>query len=172
MDGQSGYHFAAVNQRRTEAQKFIAQNRAATFNYVISERYEAGIVLRGSEVKSLRDGRVDLTEAYASIERGEVWLRQMHVAAFFAARAFPHAERGVRKLLLHGTEIRHLERCVLREGFTLLPLNLYFRDGRVKVTLGLARGRKAHDKRAAIAARTEAREALELLRAHRQRSSG
>jgi SsrA-binding protein len=96
--------------RRAEAQKFIAQNRAATFNYVISERYEAGIVLRGSEVKSLRDGRASLAEAYASSERGEVWLRQMHVAAFFAARAFPHTERGARKLLLHAKEISHLER--------------------------------------------------------------
>ena len=151
--------------------RFIAQNRAATFHYAISEQYEAGIVLRGSEVKSLRDGRADLTEAYAAIERGEVWLRQLHIASFFAARAFPHTERGARKLLLHAKEIRHLERCVCREGYTLLPLNLYFKEGRVKVTLGVARGKKAHDKRAAIAARTETREALELVRAHRQRFS-
>ena len=107
-----------MHDRRKDAQKLIAQNRAATFHFVISERYEAGIVLRGSEVKSLCDGRVDITDAYASIDRGEVWLRQMHIASFFAARAFPH------------------------------------------------------DKRAAIAARTETREALELVRAHRQRSSG
>jgi SsrA-binding protein len=150
-------------------QKFIAQNRAATFHYVISERYEAGIVLRGSEVKSLRDGGAHLTEAYASVENGEVWLRQLHIASFFAARAFPHAERGARKLLLHAKEIRHLERAVLREGYTLVPLNLYFKEGRVKVTLGLARGKKAHDKRAAIAARTETREALEAIRARRGR---
>jgi SsrA-binding protein len=161
-----------VTGQRQEAQKFLAQNRAATFNYVISERYEAGIVLRGSEVKSLRDGRTDLSDAYASVERGEVWLRQMHIASFFAARAFPHAERGIRKLLLHKKEISHLERCVLREGYTLLPLNLYLKDGRIKVTLGVARGKKAHDKRATIAARTETREALEIVRAHRQRSSG
>jgi SsrA-binding protein len=160
-----------VSDRRKHAQQLIAQNRAATFHFTISERYEAGIVLRGSEVKSLREGRVDISEAYASVERGEVWLRQMHIPAFFAARAFPHAERGVRKLLLHAKEIRHLERAVLREGYTLLPLDLHFKDGRVKVTLGLARGKKAHDKRAAIAARTEAREALELVRAHRKRSS-
>ncbi len=158
--------------RRKDAQKFIAQNRAASFHYDISERYEAGIVLRGSEVKSLRDGRVDLSEAYAACERGEVWLKQMNIAAFFAARAFPHAERGVRKLLLHAKEIRHLERAVLREGYTLLPLNLYFKEGRVKVTLGVARGKKAHDKRAAIAERTEAREALELVRAHQRRNAG
>jgi SsrA-binding protein len=155
--------------RRQDAQKLIAQNRAATFHYFVSERYEAGIVLRGSEVKSLRDGRVDLSDAYASIERGEVWLRQLHIASFFAARAFPHAERGVRKLLLHAKEICHLERCVEREGYTLIPLDLHFKDGRVKVTLGVARGKKIHDKRAAIIERTETREALELVRAHRQR---
>ena len=162
-----------MNGRRTDARKLIAQNRAATFHYAISERYEAGIVLRGSEVKSLRDGRVDISEAYASVERGEVWLRQMNIAAFFAARAFPHAERGVRKLLLHAKEIRSLERAVLREGYTLLPLDLYFNeDGRVKVTLAVARGKKEHDKRAAIAERTETREALELVRAHRLRTTG
>ena len=153
--------------RRKDAQRFIAQNRAATFHYVISERYEAGIVLRGSEVKSLREGRAHLTEAYASVEGGEVWLRQMHIASFAAARAFPHAERGARKLLLHAKEIRHLERAVLREGYTLVPLNLYFKDGRVKVTLGLGRGTKAHDKRAILAEKTATREALETVRARR-----
>lgn len=153
--------------RRKDEQKFIAQNRAATFHYVISERYEAGIVLRGSEVKSLRDGRAHLTDAYASIDNGEVWLRQMHIASFFAARAFPHTEKGARKLLLHAKEIRHLERAVLREGYTLIPLNLYFKEGRVKVTLGLGRGKKSHDKRAILAAKTEEREADEAVRARR-----
>lgn len=156
-----------MTDRRKDAQSYIAQNRAATFHYVIAERFEAGIVLRGSEVKSLREGHVQITEAYAAIENGEVWLRQMHIASFFAARAFPHAERGERKLLLHAREIRHLERAVLREGYTLVPLNLYFKGGRVKVTLGLARGRKDYDKRALIAARTETREALEMIRARR-----
>jgi SsrA-binding protein len=118
-------------------------------------------------VKSLRDGRAHLTEAYASVENGEVWLRQMHIAAFAAARAFPHVERGARKLLLHAKEIRHLERAVLREGYTLIPLDLHWKDGRVKVTLGLGRGKKAHDKRAVLAAKTEEREALEAVRARR-----
>jgi SsrA-binding protein len=157
-----------VGGRRKEAHKFIAQNRAATFHYEISERYEAGIVLRGSEVKSLREGRASLMDAYASVDNGEVWLRQMHIASFFAARAFPHVERGARKLLLHAKEIRHLERAVLREGYTLIPLELYFKEGRVKVTLGLGRGKKAHDKRRAIAERTETREALEAIRARRR----
>ncbi|HVH42191.1 MAG TPA: SsrA-binding protein SmpB [Labilithrix sp.] len=152
---------------RKDAQKFIAQNRAATFHYDISERYEAGLVLRGSEVKALREGRAHLTEAYAAVENGEVWLRQMHIGAFFAARAFPHAEKGARKLLLHAKEIRHLERAVAREGYTLVPLNLYFKEGWVKVTLGLGRGKKDHDKRAALAEKTEAREAADAVRARR-----
>lgn len=144
--------------RRQEAQKYVVQNRAASFHYDISEKYEAGIVLKGSEVKSIRDGGVGLSEAFAQIERGEVWLRQMHIASFFAARAFPHAERGARKLLLNKKEIVHLERAVMREGYTLVPLNLYFKDGRVKVTLGLGRGKKAYDKRRAIAERDAALE--------------
>ena len=156
-----------MSSKRKEAQKFIAQNRAATFHYVISERYEAGIVLRGSEVKSLRDGRASLVDAYASVDNGEVWLRQMHIASFFAARAFPHAERGARKLLLNAKEIRQLERAVLREGYTLVPLALYFKDGWVKVTLGVGRGKKAHDKRAILAEKTETREAVEAMRARR-----
>jgi SsrA-binding protein len=153
-----------VTDSRKDARKFIAQNRAATFHYVISERYEAGIVLRGSEVRSLRNGHAHLTEAYAAIENGEVWLRQMHIALFSAARAFPHAERGARKLLLHAKEIRHLARAVLREGYTLVPLDLYFKDGRVKVTLGLGRGKKTHDKRVALAARAERRETIDTIR--------
>ena len=153
--------------RAQDAQQIIAQNRAATFHYAISERFEAGIVLRGSEVKSLREGGVQLKEAYATVENGEVWLRQLHIASFFAARAFPHVEKGVRKLLLHAKEIRHLERAVEREGYALVPLDLHFRGGRVKVTLGLGRGRKAHDKRAVLREKTEEREALEEVRARR-----
>jgi len=153
--------------RRKGAQKYIAQNRAASFHYEISDEYEAGIVLRGSEVKSLREGRVDISEAYAVIERGEVWLRQMYIASFFAARAFPHAERGVRKLLLHAREIRQIDRAVSREGNTLVPLDLHFKDGRVKVTLGLGRGKKAHDKRATLVEKTAVREALEAVRTRR-----
>lgn len=145
--------------KRKEAERFIAQNRAATFHYAISDKYEAGIVLRGSEVKALREGRVQLTEAYATVDQGEVWLRQMHIASFFAARAFPHAEKGARKLLLHAKEIRHLERAVLREGYTLIPLNLYFKEGWVKVTLGLGRGKKKHDKRRILVEKAEALDA-------------
>jgi SsrA-binding protein len=154
--------------RDATATKMIAQNRAAAFHYEISERYEAGIVLRGSEVKSLREGRAHLTDAYASVERGEVWLKQMHIAPFFAARAFPHAERGARKLLLHAREIRKIDRAVSREGYTLIPLSLYFRGGFVKVALGIGRGRKAHDKRAVLVEREARRDALEEIAARRK----
>ncbi len=156
---------------RKDMQRFIAQNRAASFHYDVSERYEAGIVLRGSEVKSLREGHANLTEAYAVVEGGELWLRQLHIASLPAARAFPHAEKGARKLLLHAKEIRHLERAVSREGYTLVPLNLYFKDGWVKLTLGLGRGKKAHDKRAALAEKTANREALEAIRKRRDASA-
>ncbi len=155
---------------RNERDRLIAHNRAATFHYVISARYEAGIVLKGSEVKSLRDGRVQLTLSYAAVERGEVWLKQLHIASFFAARAFPHAERGARKLLLHAKEIRELARATDHTGATLVPLRIYLKGGRVKVEIGVGRGKKDYDKRAALAAATEEREALEMIRAMRDRS--
>ncbi|AKU93755.1 tmRNA-binding protein SmpB [Labilithrix luteola] len=154
--------------RRLEAQKYIAQNRAAKFHYDVTARYEAGIVLRGSEVKALREGRVDISEAYASVERGEVWVRQMSIASYPAARAFPHAERGTRKLLLRAREIREIERAVLRERYTLIPLDLYFKDGWVKVTLGVARGKKAYDKRRAVIEREAERETAAINRAYRE----
>ena len=161
---------AARTRTKDEANRVIASNRAATFHYAISARYEAGIVLKGSEVKSLREGRVQLTEAYAAVERGEIWLKQLHIASFFAARAFPHVERGARKLLLHAKEIRELARATSHTGATLVALRLYFKDGRVKVELGVGRGKKEHDKRAALAAATEEREALEMIRAIRDRA--
>jgi SsrA-binding protein len=154
---------------RHDARRLIAQNRAATFHYEISGHYEAGIVLRGSEVKSLREGRAQLVDAYATIDNGEVWLRQLHIASYFAARAFPHVERAPRKLLLHAKEILELERAVAREGRTLVPLALYFKAGRVKVALGVGRGKKTHDKRAALAAKVVAREAFEAARARLKR---
>ena len=145
----------------------IASNRAARFHYEIFEQYEAGLVLRGSEVKSLREGKANLSEAYGAIERGEAWLRQLHIAAYPAARAFPHAERGVRKLLLHQREIEAIERAVHREGFAFVPLALYIVRGLIKATMAIARGKKAHDKRAALLEKTVEREALIAVRRRR-----
>ncbi|MDI1476244.1 SsrA-binding protein SmpB [Polyangium sp. y55x31] len=160
-----------MTERKRSDEHVIARNRAATFHYELSDQYEAGIVLRGSEVKSLREGRVHLIDAFAVVERGEVWLKNLHIASFFHARAFPHDERSARKLLLHAREIQQIERVIMREGYTLVPLDLHFRNGHVKVALGVGRGKKVHDKRAAIAERTEEREALQELRA-RQRRGG
>jgi len=158
-----------MSRRQQGDPNVITKNRAATFHYEISDQYEAGIVLRGSEVKSLREGRVHLTDAFATVERGEVWLRHLHIAPFFQARAFPHQERSPRKLLLHAREIQEIERAILREGYTLIPLDLHFSNGRVKVKLGVGRGKKAHDKRATIDERTEEREALQELRERQRR---
>lgn len=140
-------------------QKVIVQNRRATFDYAIDDRFECGLVLVGSEVKSMRAGKVELVDAYASVENGELWLKQMYIAPFEKAVAFPHDPRRARKVLAKASEIGRIDRAVSRDGMTLIPVRLYFRRGRVKVELGLARGKKTHDKRADIKAKTADREA-------------
>ncbi|MDF2691651.1 MAG: tmRNA-binding protein SmpB [Labilithrix sp.] len=151
-------------------QKIIVHNRRASFDYAIDERFEGGLVLVGSEVKSMRAGKVELVDAYATVERDELWLKQMYVAPFEMAKAFPHDPRRARKVLVKASEIARIDRAVSREGMTLIPLRLYFRRGRVKVELGLAKGKKTHDKRADIAAKTAEREAKAAMgRARKER---
>ena len=151
-------------------EKVIVTNRRATFDYAIDERFEGGLVLVGSEVKSMRAGKVELVDAYAAVEGGELWLKQMYVAPFEQAKAFPHEPRRARKVLVHASEIARIDRAVAREGMTLVPLRLYFRGGRVKVELGLAKGKKTHDKRADIARKTADREARAAMgRARKER---
>jgi SsrA-binding protein len=140
-------------------EKVVVTNRRATFDYAVEEKIEGGLVLVGSEVKSMRAGKVELVDAYATVERGELWLKQMYIAPFEQASAFPHDPRRSRKVLVHASEIAKIDRALSREGYTLVPLRLYFRRGRVKVELGLAKGRKTHDKRAEIARKTADREA-------------
>jgi SsrA-binding protein len=140
-------------------QKVIVQNRRATFDYAIEERFEGGLVLVGSEVKSMRAGKVELVDAFAAVDNGELWLKQMYVAPFEQATAFPHDPRRPRKVLVHQSEIARIERAVAREGMTLVPIRLYFKRGRVKVELGLAKGKKTIDKRAEIKAKTAEKEA-------------
>lgn len=140
-------------------EKIIVHNRRATFDYAIDERFEGGLVLVGSEVKSMRAGKVELVDAYATVEGGELWLKQMYIAPFEQASAFPHDPRRSRKVLVNASEISRIDRAVAREGMTLIPLRLYFKRGRVKVELGLAKGKKTHDKRADIKAKTADREA-------------
>jgi SsrA-binding protein len=149
----------ADTRDKPDGEKLIVKNRRAFFDYAVGDRYEGGLVLVGSEVKSMRAGKVDLMDAYASEESGEVWLKQMYVAPFEQASAFPHEPRRPRKVLLHDREIAQLHDASARGGFTIVPLRLYFKHGRVKVELGIAKGKKHYDKRADMAKHTADREA-------------
>jgi SsrA-binding protein len=142
----------------------IVKNRRAFFDYHIEDRYEAGVCLVGSEVKSMRDGKVDVTDAYVSVEKGEAWLKQMFVGPLAHARAFPHEPRRYRKLLLNTREIEAIHEALARGGYTAVPLSLYFKDGRVKVEVGVGKGKKHFDKRADIAKRDADREARQATR--------
>ncbi|HZU81635.1 MAG TPA: SsrA-binding protein SmpB [Polyangiaceae bacterium] len=144
---------------KDEREPLIVKNRRAFFDYDIDQRYEAGLALAGSEVKSMRAGKVDVSDAYVSVEGGEAWLKQMFVAPFEQASAFPHEPRRARKLLLHAREIDEIHRSLARGGHTAVPLRLYFKGGRVKVEVGVGRGKKTYDKRADIAKRDAEREA-------------
>ena len=140
--------------------KLIASNRAARHNYSIDDTFEAGIVLLGSEVKSMRESQVQLADAFARIRNGEVWLEGVHVAPYTFAIGFgAHDPDRSRKLLLHRDEIRRLKAKVDQDRVSLVPLSLYFRDGKVKVELGVGKGRAKADKRQAIAERDAARDA-------------
>jgi SsrA-binding protein len=145
--------------KNTSGEKLVVKNRRATFDYEIDDHFEAGLVLLGSEVKSMRDGKCELVDAYATVERGEAWLKQMYIGPFERAVTFPHEVRRARKLLLHAREIVRIDRALSREGYTLIPLRVYFTEGRAKVELGLAKGKKVHDKRADMAKKTAEREA-------------
>src|SRR4030043_580072 len=128
-------------------EKLICQNKKAFFNYFIEETYKAGIALLGSEVKSLRDGKVNLGDSYGDIKRGEVFLVDAHISPYPQANRLNHEPLRTRKLLLHKREIRRLIGKVEQRGYTLIPLKLYFVNGRVKVDLGLAKGKKLFDTR-------------------------
>jgi len=143
-----------------EARTVIAANRKARHDYQILDVWECGVALVGSEVKSLRVGRCQLRDAYARVEQGEVWLYGVHVPPYAHATGFgAHDPERPRKLLAHRREIAEMAKRVAQESLTLVPLSLYFVDGRAKVELALARGRKLYDKRRALAARDAKREA-------------
>ena len=153
-----------------EIQKIIITNRRATFDYAVEDKFEGGLVLLGSEVKSMRAGKVEMVDAYATVERNELWLKQLHVAPFEQANAFPHDPRRSRKVLVRASEIAKIDRAISRDGYTLVPLRLYWRRGVVKVELGLAKGKKSHDKRASIKAKEADREAkVAMGRARKER---
>jgi len=144
---------------RETGRKLIAQNRKPRHDYEVLDTYECGIVLQGTEVKSLREGRANLTDGYATVDDGEVWLRGVHIPEYDLGTWTNHEPRRPRKLLLHRAEISRLIGKTRESGLTLVPLSLYFKDGRAKCELALARGRRSHDKRHAIAEREATREA-------------
>lgn len=144
---------------REQGRKLVAQNRKARHDYQVESTVEAGLVLTGTEVKSLRAGRATLTDGYATIDDGEVWLRGVHIPEYDLGTWTNHEPRRARKLLLRRDEIRKMQAKVKAKGFTLVPLALYFKDGFAKVEIALATGRKGQDKRQAIAEREAKREA-------------
>jgi SsrA-binding protein len=146
------------------AEKVIAVNRKALHDYHILERVEAGVVLVGTEIKSIREGRVSLREAFARPDDGELYLHSAHIAQYPAAGKFNHEPTRKRKLLLHKSEMRELSAALEEKGLTLIPLRLYLKNGRAKLELALARGRRAHDKREAIARREAERQMQRAIR--------
>ena len=138
----------------------VATNRKARHNYSILDVFEAGVVLVGTEVKSLREGQASLVDAFATIDDGEIWLRNLHIAEYHHGTWTNHAPRRNRKLLLHRREIDNLVGKIRDGNLTLVPLSLYFTDGKVKVELALARGKEAHDKRQDLAKRDADREII------------
>jgi len=138
--------------------KTVATNRKAYHNYYIHDSLEAGIVLTGSEIKSIRAGRVNLRDAYVRPEKGELWLMNAHIARYDASSYLSHEPTRPRKLLLHGKQIDSLTSKVKEKGLTLVPLKLYIKDSRAKVEIALGKGKKLHDKRESIARREAERE--------------
>jgi SsrA-binding protein len=136
----------------------IADNRKARHDFFVEESLEAGLALVGTEVKSLRDHRVNLRDSYARIKNGEAFLHGVHIGAYAPAGQFSHKETRPRKLLMHRREINRLWGRVRERGYSLVPLKIYFKDGRAKVEIGLAKGKKLYDKRQAIARKTNRRE--------------
>ncbi|WP_034266317.1 SsrA-binding protein SmpB [Actinospica robiniae] len=154
---------------KERGQKVIARNKKARHEYFIEDTYEAGVVLTGTEVKSLREGRASLVDGFAQVRDGEVWMHNVHIPEYNQGTWNNHAPRRLRKLLLHRSEIQKLIGKSKESGLTLIPLELYFKDGKAKVELGLARGKKDYDKRQTLLERTMKREAERDISAARRR---
>ena len=149
--------------------KIIAENRRARAEFFIEETYEAGLVLTGTEVKSLREGRANLKEAFGEVREGEAWLVDCHISPYAQGNIFNHDPTRPRKLLLHKEEIKRLLGRTQEKGFTLVPLKMYFSKGKAKVEMGLGKGKKLHDRREELKARAAGRE---VERALRERNKG
>ncbi len=152
--------------KTVDGRKIVATNRKARHDYDVVDRWECGIVLVGSEVKSLRDGQVQIKDAYAEVRNGELWLENLHISPYQFARAGGHDPERRRKLLAHRREIARMAAQVAEQGLTLIPMQIYFAKGLAKVEIALARGRRSYDKRQAIRKREQDRE---IARAHSAR---
>jgi SsrA-binding protein len=148
---------------KEQGRKLVAQNKRARHDYLIEDTWEAGLVLMGTEVKSLRAGRASLVDGFAEVDDHEVWLQGVHIPEYTQGTWTNHAARRKRKLLLNRSEIDKIERKTTEKGYTLVPLALYFKDGRAKVEIALARGKKTYDKRHALAERQANREKEQAL---------
>ena len=144
--------------------KVIAQNRKAFHDYFVEEKYECGVSLFGTEVKSIRQGRVNLKESWAQVRKGEIWVEGMHISPYEQGNIFNRDPLRPKKLLMHRKEIRKLDGLVMRQGYTLVPLEMYLRNGRVKIQLGLCKGKQLHDKRDSMAKKDSEREIQRALR--------
>jgi SsrA-binding protein len=151
---------------KEQGRKLIAQNKKARHDYLIEDTYEAGLVLQGTEVKSLRQGRASLVDGFVDIDNGEAWLHAVHIPEYSQGTWTNHSARRKRKLLLNRAEIDKIERRVTEKGLTVVPLALYFLNGRAKVEIAVAKGKKSWDKRHSIAERTANREKEQALGRH------
>ncbi len=142
----------------TEEIKVVSTNRKAGFEYFLLEKFEAGLSLQGSEIKSIRAGQMSLVESYIDIESGQAWLRGAHIAPYEQASRLNHDPLRPRRLLLHKKQIKQLFNSVRQKGMTIVPTRVYLKDGRAKIEIALARGKKLHDKRQVIAKRDQARD--------------
>jgi SsrA-binding protein len=148
---------------KEQGRKLVAQNKKARHDYAIEDTFEAGMVLQGTEVKSLREGRASLVDGFVDIDRGEAWLHGVHIPEYSQGTWTNHSARRKRKLLLNRTEIDRLERKVSEKGYTIVPLSLYFKDGRAKVEIALGKGKKHWDKRQTLREQQDNREKQQAL---------
>lgn len=154
---------ASARTNKDQGELVVARNRRATFDYSLEDHWEAGLQLLGSEVKSLRAGKIEMVDAWASVENGEAWLHQLYIPPYEQATAFGHEPRRKRKLLLHKSEIKKIEDALKDRGYTVIPLRIYFKESRAKVEIALGRGKTKGDRRQDIAradAQREARAAM------------
>jgi len=163
--GKKSVHKKAKADEK-KAERVVAENRRARYEYEIIDTLECGIALVGSEVKSLRAGRMSLDEAYGRVDHGQVWLIGCDIPEYEKANQLNHVPKRSRKLLMHRREITRFASMAMEKGFTLVPLKMYFKDGRIKLLMGIGRGRKTHDKREKLKADTARRDIETALRGH------